>query len=438
MNSAPISAYERPWRHPSELGPLVHHIETATLPGRNLLAASAVIGLAFAVVLVRLVTAEGAGRSASVQTTTSLRSQQVSLTGGSPQRPTPTVAATTSTSASTALETVETLVASVAITTSSAAVTSTSRVRNVASSVLQSVAQRVRRSGVVVNDGSQMITTSRGLTDHARIDVVLPDGDTRTGEVVEIHADSNLALVALDAPADTPNVAEVDSSESHYRVDVDGVEVPCKLAVRVDGMVVTLDDDDQDSIAEGSPIMASDGDVIGLTTWSTGSPHVVPLASAVDAFHHTGTDRQPAVSVADTAAVVTVATVASPPVSGSPAPTVLTEQQPSSTTPVLAPPSSSSTAASVGAPGSGWFGILGTDTVDGVKVTGVLVGSPAQSAGLVPNSVIVTYGGTTITSIDQFAKLVRAGQAGSLVDVGYRLPGSQAVVRVTVTLAPAA
>lgn len=432
---APISAYERPWRHPSELGPLVHHIETTTLPGRNLLAASAVIGLAFAVVLVRLVTAQGAGRTADVQNTASVRSQQVSLAGATSQGAAPVVIPTTSTVETVSAETAEIIVGSVVATTSATVASATTRVKNVASSALQSVAQRLRRSGVAVNDGSQLITTSKGLTEHVRIDVVLPDGDTRTGQVIEIHADSNLALVALDAPADTPTVAEVDTNESHYRVDVDGVAVPCKLALRSDGLVVTLDDDDQDSIAEGSPIMASDGDVIGLTTWSTGSPHVVQLAPVVDSFRQSAGDRQGVSSIPDTPPSSAATTTVPAPISTSLAPAAANEQPPLVTTAPV-PAIASTTAVTVGPPGSGWFGILGVDTTGGVKVTGVLIGSPAQSAGFVPDSVIVSYGGSSITSIDQFAKLVRAGRAGSTVDVGYRLPGSETVVHVSVTLAP--
>ena len=90
------------------------------------------------------------------------------------------------------------------------------------------------------------------------------------------------------------------------------------------------------------------------------------------------------------------------------------------------------------APTAGWFGILGGDTVDGVKITAVVVGSPAQSAGLLPDDLIVSYANKPISSIDQLAKLVHAGQAGAVIDIGYRVPGSTAVVHAVVTLAIAA
>lgn len=454
---APISAYERPWRHPSELGPLVHHIETATYPGRNLLAASAVIGLAFAVVLVRLVTAEGTGRSASLQSTTAVRAQQVSLSSEISHGTTAATAPVPTIDHGVAAETAGVFVTEAITTTTVAAASVTTRVKNAASSAAQSVAQRLRRSGVAVNDGSEVITTSKGLSNHAHLDVVLPLGEKRTGEVVEIHPESGVALVALDSPTDAPTVAPVDSNESEYTVDVNGQEKPCTLSLRSDGMVVTLDDaadkptgtdidNDAGKIPEGSAIMTSDGAVVGLTTWTTGSAHVVQLATVIGSFHSDRTESpatsgirsNPSDPGADSTSTPSPATLSMPtsPASSQPA-TTPSSQQLASTTMVtrrsVPSPVGSSTA-----PTAGWFGILGGDTVDGVKITAVVVGSPAQSAGLLPDDLIVSYANKPISSIDQLAKLVHAGQAGAVIDIGYRVPGSTAVVHAVVTLAIAA
>jgi PDZ domain len=434
---APLPAYERPWRHPSELGQFVNHIDVASNPGRALLASTAVIGLALVVIVLRLVTAEGATTTAQV----------VSTVAGPPAvdlSPLPSIdrpgvatsgfgffAPTTEVEAST------TVFQTIAVSTTLAKPVSSTHpgsARTVPTSTTRPHSSGVRRAGVVLKNGTMLLTTAKGLKVGTPLDVSAGDGTKRSGVVALVNPAADLAVVTLDAPAPAARLTAVNFAQSSYDIAIDGVLSPCKLALRREGMVVRLGDNDagEAAVPEGSPVMSADGVVVGLTSWQTTTPRFIQIDAFVASL--TLTDGV-AVDVPTTGAGQDSPTTNGPATAS--APTSLTPS--TSADPIVTgiAPVTPSAPQTTSATATGWFGILGVDTPDGVTVTDVLVGSPAHHAGLLPDAVIVNYADTPITSIDQLVRLVRLGRPGTMVAVDFRLAESGTVSHVTVTLAAA-
>ena len=81
--------------------------------------------------------------------------------------------------------------------------------------------------------------------------------------------------------------------------------------------------------------------------------------------------------------------------------------------------------------GGGQFGNGGNGNSGGVSITGVQSGSPADSAGLVQNDVIVSVDGQTVTSANQLTQIISTKQPGQSVRIVYLdISGDQQTVTV--------
>ena len=82
--------------------------------------------------------------------------------------------------------------------------------------------------------------------------------------------------------------------------------------------------------------------------------------------------------------------------------------------------------------GGGYLGISGVDTPGAVMVVEVVPGSPADQAGIVAGDRIISFGGTSIESMEQLADLVHGTEPGTVVEVVVGGPGGGHTVSVTV------
>lgn len=81
---------------------------------------------------------------------------------------------------------------------------------------------------------------------------------------------------------------------------------------------------------------------------------------------------------------------------------------------------------------------LGYEESFGSAVLGVTPNSPAESAGLKPDDVVISYGGTTITSTSQLISLVQRSKIGEKVTIGVWRKGEIIELKATITEATSA
>jgi serine protease Do len=207
-------------------------------------------------------------------------------------------------------------------------------------------------------DGTWAVTVADGLSVDQSTEVQLPDGSARAAIVLAIDADSGLAVLALSDPASSmPPAPDVDSlpaaGSTVVAVSRDGAAVMGTLIVVNDELLV--EPHAPADLASGTPLTDERGSVVGLC----------------------GRSRDGRAKVLDLAAVAELVK---------------------------------------GLPG-GWIGISGRLTDLGVVVVDVAAGSPADSAGLLPDDVITHLDGHAIEALDWFSR-----------DVRRRSPGTTAVV----------
>ena len=68
----------------------------------------------------------------------------------------------------------------------------------------------------------------------------------------------------------------------------------------------------------------------------------------------------------------------------------------------------------------GYVGLSALDTPDGVLITNVLKGGPADISGLKPNDLIISINGTEIDNIRQVVKIVASLEVDQEIIVRYR------------------
>jgi putative serine protease PepD len=73
---------------------------------------------------------------------------------------------------------------------------------------------------------------------------------------------------------------------------------------------------------------------------------------------------------------------------------------------------------------------------EGLRVTGVVPGSPAASAGLRTGDIITSIDGRAAVSTDQIVALLLSKRAGHRVEIGYERNGSPATTTVTLGAQP--
>ena len=70
-------------------------------------------------------------------------------------------------------------------------------------------------------------------------------------------------------------------------------------------------------------------------------------------------------------------------------------------------------------------------TGDGVRITGVLPGSPAASAGLAEGDVILSFGGDAVGDLTDYSEAMKRFAPGDVVHVEFLRDGKTQEVEVT-------
>jgi putative serine protease PepD len=84
----------------------------------------------------------------------------------------------------------------------------------------------------------------------------------------------------------------------------------------------------------------------------------------------------------------------------------------------------------------GWLGVEGVTAGDGALVSRVLEASPAQSAGVQPDDVVVALDGETVTSMSELVVAVRERTPGTTVTVGLLREGTRQDIPVALAEPP--
>jgi putative serine protease PepD len=79
---------------------------------------------------------------------------------------------------------------------------------------------------------------------------------------------------------------------------------------------------------------------------------------------------------------------------------------------------------------------LQSGRAEGLRVTGVVAGSPAAAAGLRIGDIITSIDGRPATSTDQIVALLLSRRAGDRVEIGYERNGSESTASVTLGAQP--
>lgn len=360
--SAPIPPHERAWRHPSELAAsTIRELPPAGPLGRGLAVATGVAAVVLAVGLVRLL-APGGTSVASIGATSV------------PLLRTTTTSATSATPTTTALR---------GSSTSDAPISTAPATTGVANGPPSTLVTALGSSAIAWSDGTSdarwAVTSAEGLVPGATTDVAMPDGSSRTAEVVAVDDASGLAVLALttaDPDSDDagvlpppPAVGDLPGpGASVLAIARDGTAVAATLVETDDGMAV--EPATAVEIPHGSPITDESGSVVGLCGRSVdGRAIVLDLGSVAGLVRSTT---------------------------------------------------------------GGWIGIIGTLDGRTVTVTEVVEGSPAFEAGLVAGDVIVQVGGIPVEDLADFSEAIRQHDPGTELVISVQRP--RAIVDIVVTI----
>lgn len=256
--SAPIPPHERPWRHPSELGPgRAIAGPPAWRPSRPLVVSVGVLGVVIVGALVQLLTPRG-GTSVS----------EVAAHGG------PWADATRRPSGSSS--------GLAAVPTTSTPVARRNPKRPVPLATM--VVSRSHRPAVAVGDGSHALTIATSLSPAQVLEVHVRGGATVLARVKSINRARTVAVLELQRPlvGAALRVATAPPNDGgHVSIGESGVDA---VVHRVEGGYVLGTDQ---TIVEGSPVLDDDGLLLGLAqTDSSGIVHLLPIpsSSALDAM----------------------------------------------------------------------------------------------------------------------------------------------------------
>lgn len=269
---APLPAHERVWRHPSELGGAVWtHSEPPLTIGRGLLLTTGAIGgLLSLAVLWAMLPSAGRGGFASPTVITSTANDLVGTV--TTVRPDTLVA--------TSLDV--RLPSSTLLTESSSPPSvdrDTTTVEIPPETVGNQGSELVASSPVAVGIGdSLVITTARAVQGRTSITLTGADGLPHEATVLMVDPKLGLALLSADAAATTTAYGIGPAANAGDVVTVLGATATsANVGVTADGHL-TLDYW-ATSTAEGTPVLNSDGLLVGICSYGSSGPELVSVAS---------------------------------------------------------------------------------------------------------------------------------------------------------------
>ena len=362
---APLPAHERAWRHPSEIGSEQWgRTEPPLALGRGLAITTGTLGIALATALMLTMLPTGAGRDQGVAVRGS--TDVAAGTGGDFGSVTDQMGGRTDAAVgapgSSAAPTDTDVGVEVTHASSGAVITS------VASSftgsrplptfgVAPSTETEPAAVVVALHDGHLVVTTANAVRANS-VELLTPDGGLQRADVLFLDTLSGLAVLAVDAGS----VAEPFLVAADVRVG-DTVTVlgqhSTTVTVAPTGLIGT-GCGHADVVAEGTPVVNSDGALVALCTHDGDSSRMVSLADLDGLRRALGSALPPTV----------------------------------------------------------WMGVVLNDDPSGDLVVGALEpDGPAAAAGLDVGDTIIALEGEPVTDLEELAGLLALHQPGDIVEV---------------------
>jgi S1-C subfamily serine protease len=263
-------------------------------------------------------------------------------------------------------------------------------------------------TGIVLNSSGEVLTNNHVVANSDHVSVETPDGASYSATVVGVDPSNDVAVIQVSGVSGLPTAKIGDSSRLQVGDAVTAVGnalgrggPPVSTSGHVTGLGQTITaTDDNGGNAEtlnnmiefdaniqqgdsGGPLYDSSGQVVGVDTAGSGrvgrptfggnQGFAIPINAAIGIAHQI--------------------------TSGSPAPNVV----------------------------RGHRGLLGVSVQDsaspaGALVVGVQSGSPAESAGITANDVIVKVNGSTVTSVRSLRTALQSSKPGDSVSVSWLDP----------------
>jgi putative serine protease PepD len=380
--SAPLPAHERVWRHPSELGQAQWAMsEPPLVVGRGLLAATGAIGAVLGLTVLWMLVPAGfdSGRdqpTAGPDVTRSVQALAV-VTTATP----PADRAGGGGSASVATLPAESVPPNTLRLSASPP----------RGSVEPATASAPTAIAVMVNGTGLLLTTAAAVKTFAEVAVADQHDEPLIAQVVAVE--QGVALLAPSDLGDTPldvigfdRIATADVGDQVMVLGDSDLEVTFPAAGEAldFGPASAAESNPVADLAEGTPVVDSEGALVGLCTMVTAD------------------DGGTAVHVVSIAALLGTEPTASAPVPG-------------------VEPSEPDTTSTTNAPGAtdraAWLGVQLEHEADhiGARIDAVMPGSPADTAGLRVGEVVVAIDGRMVASVNDLVAAIAAHQIGDVV-----------------------
>ena len=269
---APLPEHERTWRHPSEIGNAVWvQTEPPITIGRGLLLTTGAIGglLSLAVLWAMLPSAGRGGVAAPTVVTSTAKGLP---SASSIVRPETLVATSVSLDLpSTSFRTESTS------TPASEEMTNTTFARTPTTEGTQTSQLEAAPVAVGIGD-SVIVTTARAVEGRTSITLTDANGQAHEATVLMVDAHLGLALLSADAAAMTTSYGIGPEASPGDAVTVMGA-TPTSATVSVDADGHLTLDGWSSSTAEGTPVVNTDGQLVGICSHGSSGPVLVSVAN---------------------------------------------------------------------------------------------------------------------------------------------------------------
>ena len=268
---APLPEHERTWRHPSEIGNATWvQTEPPITIGRGLLVTTGAIGglLSLAVLWAMLPSAGRGGDAAPTAVTSTARGLPSANITVRPETLVATTIAAALTPTSFRTESTSTP-ASEEITNTTFAVPATEGTQT----------SQLETAPVAVGIGDSLIvTTSRAVEGRTTITLTDANGQPHDATVLMVDRELGLALLSADAAAMTTSYGIGPTASPGDAVTVVGAS-PTSATVSVDADGHLTLDSWSDSTPEGTAVINSDGQLVGICSQGSSGPVLISVAN---------------------------------------------------------------------------------------------------------------------------------------------------------------
>lgn len=274
--AAPAPPHERAWRHPSEIGQDVWvRSEPPLTIGRGLLATTGAIGglLAIAVLWAMLPGGGGGGVTALSTVTIRLTSDDIDVSSLAA-----TTVATSPATTATTPATPSTAPATTPSTPRTTPSTPPTLVAPVATMTLQKHDDpRPAVVAVAVGAKSLIVTTASAVNENDTVTLSMPSGEQVEATVLMVDKASGLAVLSTESAPVDGSFPVAATAQTGDVITVLG-DTPATVTITIaDDGTMSLDQWTKGDIAEGTPVVNGERELVGLCSRNDAGPIVVPI-----------------------------------------------------------------------------------------------------------------------------------------------------------------